>query len=176
MNCDTIGGFIFQHLLLLIGLTERTGELVLESGNNIGSILFYKGTITLTFSPYSRAIGDLLVDDGVITEAELLEMLQLQKREANAPIGGMFLKTGKVTFNVIESMVHEQIRTAIKEFSSWPKLHATFIQKELVPFDSIHLRVHEFLMPEDLRSAKNFLSESHNHIQKNPPAPAAPTA
>src|SRR5574337_530418 len=109
MSCES-KGFLFEDVLLLIGLTRRTGELVLESGNSIGSIIFRDGTILQAFSPYSRAIGDLLVEEGVITETELIETLQLQRKNAKLPIGGLFLRGGKVSFESIEQMVRSEER------------------------------------------------------------------
>lgn len=61
MNAHS-SGFKLNDALLLIGLEGRTGELVVESGNNIGSLIFHEGKILLAFSPYTRAIGDLLVE------------------------------------------------------------------------------------------------------------------
>jgi len=147
-----------EDIFLLIGLKARTGELVLEAGNNIGTMIFHGGKILQAFSPYSRAIGDLLVEDGIITEAELLETLKLQKQSAVSPIGCLFLKTGKVSFEVIEMMVHEQIRQAVKEFTTWDKMRASFVDKDIQPFDRIHLPVHEFLAGDFVKSAQIFFS------------------
>jgi hypothetical protein len=151
-------GFALQDVLLLIGLQARTGELVVESGNNIGSILLHKGRILQAFSPYSRAIGDLIVEEGLINEEELLETLRLQKKGSYAPLGSLLLKTGKVTLDVIETMVQEQIRQAINEFQSWEGLHYSFTDKDIQPFDRIHLTIHEFIGLETLSAAMNFLS------------------
>jgi len=151
-------GFALPDVLLLIGLQERTGELVVESGNNIGSILFHKGRILQAFSPYSRAIGDLLVEKGLISEEELLDTLKLQKKGAYAPLGSLLLKTGKVTLDVIETMVQEQVRQAVNEFQSWEGLHYSFTDKDIQPFDRIHLTIHEFIVSEKLSAAMNFLS------------------
>jgi Domain of unknown function (DUF4388) len=153
-----LSGFSLQDVLFILGMQLRTGELVLESGNSIGTILFHKGKILQAFSPYSRAIGDLLVEDGIITEAELLDTLKLQKTSSSTPLGGMFLKTGKVTIEVIEMMVHEQIRQSLKEFQSWPALNITFVEKDIQPFDRIHLPTHEFISPATFRSAQTYLS------------------
>lgn len=78
--------------------------------------------ILQAFSPYSRAIGDIHVEDGIFTETELLDTLKRQKMSASSPLGGMFLKTGKVTIEVIEIMVQEQIWQSMKEFQSWKDL------------------------------------------------------
>lgn len=158
--------FTVHDVLFLIGLQTRTGELVMESGNNIGSILVHNGAILQAFSPYSRAIGDLLVDEGVITEAELLEALTLQKKDLNIPLGTLLLQTGKVSFDMIERMVHDQIRQAIEDFQSWENIHFSFIPKLVTPFDRIHLPVHEFIRPETLKTALSFLGDK---LSKSPP-------
>jgi len=108
---DTSQGFSVQDVMLVIGMQSRTGELVLESGNNIGTILFYKSKILHASSPYSRTIGDLLVEAGMITDADLIETLALQKKDpARTPMGTLLMKNGKVPYEVIEMMVQEQIR------------------------------------------------------------------
>lgn len=157
MNCES-SGFSLQDIMLLVGMRDRTGELLLESGNNIGSIIFHQGRVLQAFSPYSRAIGDLLVEDGVISEAELLEMLQQQKKNYVAPLGMLFLRTGKITAQRLEVLVLEQIRHAIKDFMSWQNLNVSFVDKEIKPFDSIHLTVHEFVSDNALSSASRFFS------------------
>jgi len=79
-------GFSIQDVMLIIGVQSRTGELVLESGNNIGTVLFYKSKVLHASSPYSRAIGDLLVEAGMLTETDLIETLMLQKKTQNSPL------------------------------------------------------------------------------------------
>ena len=162
---------MLPDILLLLGIQGRTGELVMESGNNIGTMLLHKGKVLQAFSPYSRAIGDLLVEDGIINEAELMETLNLQKKSAYSPLGSLLLKTGKVTFEVIEMMVHEQIRQSVKEFRSWNGLVFSFIDKDIQPHDSIHLTVHEFIQPEVIQSVVNFLS-----AEQQPQRQSSPTA
>ncbi len=70
----------------------------------------------------------------------------------------MFLKTGKVTIEVIEMMVHTQIRQSMKEFQSWKGLTVTFVDKDIQPSDWIHLPNREFIFSEILRFAESFLS------------------
>jgi hypothetical protein len=155
---NTLQGFTLEDMLLLIGLTERTGELVIESGNNIGAVLVYRGKILQALSPYSRAIGDLLVDDGVLSDTELIETLKLQKRSAYAPLGGLLLKMGRVKFEAVEMMVHEQIRRAVKEFQSWTNVNFNFLNKDITPYDGIHLKVREFVSPDALETARVFFT------------------
>ena len=151
-------GLPLQDILFIVGMQLRTGELILESGNNIGTILLHKGNILQAFSPYSRAIGDLLVEDGIITETELLDTLKLQKTSSFSPLGGIFLKTGKVTIEIIEMMVHEQIRQSLKEFEKWQELSISFVDRDIQPFDRIHLLTHEFISQETFQSAETFIS------------------
>jgi len=176
MNCESTE-FNFQDVLLLIGLSERTGELTLESGNNIGNMLFYRGKILRSISPYSRAIGDLLVEEGLITEMELIETLKRQKKNSISPIGSLLLKTGKVSFEVLEAMVHEQIRQSVKEFKTWENISLSFHEKDIEPADGIHLMIHEFLTAETLNNALHFLSlgcTPHNESAAPAPSPSKP--
>ena len=174
MNCES-ACITLQDIFLLIGLKARTGELVLEYGNNIGSIIFHNGNILHAFSPYSRAIGDLLVEEGIITETELLETLRVQKQSAISPIGRLFLKTGKVSFEVIELMVHQQIRQAVKEFTGWQKPYTTFVDKDIHPFDRIHLPIHEFIMTDTLKTARSFFFAMPDRSDNAPSVPSTST-
>jgi Domain of unknown function (DUF4388) len=171
MKTDSLG-FSLSDILFLIGMQARTGELVLESGNNIGTMVFHKGTILQAFSPYSRAIGDLLVEGGLIDEEELMESLMRQKRSAYAPLGSLLKKKGKVTLQVIEVMVHEQIRQAMKEFQSWKGLKVNFVNKNIKTYDDIRLDVHEFIPPKMLKAAGEFLSLAADARPGKRPAPS----
>jgi hypothetical protein len=163
MKAET-SGFALPDILLLIGMEGRTGELIVESGNNIGTLLFHDGKILLAFSPYTRAIGDLLVEQGVLTDAELLDVLKQQMTGPHTPVGMLLLKTGKVTFSVIETMVQDQIRKAVKDFSAWKPIDINFVNKDIRPFDSIHLPVYEFIPPDVAKAALVFAAGIANAL------------
>jgi hypothetical protein len=150
--------FKIQDVILLLGIEGRTGELVVEAGNNIGSLLFREGKILLAFSPYTRAIGDLLVEQGALTDTELLDVLKQQRAGLHMPIGSLLLKAGKVNFKTIEMMVHTQIRKSVQDFSSWQNVDFSFIKKDVRPFDEISLAVYEFLPPDIMKSAPLFVA------------------
>lgn len=169
---DVNSGFSIYDVLFLIGLQARTGELVMESGNNIGSILLHDGAILQAFSPYSRAIGDLLVEESVITESELLEALHVQKNDPNIPLGTVLLKTGRVSFDMVERLVHDQIRKAVEDFRAWQNIHFSFIPKAITPFDRIHLPIHEFIRPDAVKTALTFLADKLSKSQ--PPRHSSP--
>ena len=174
---DNSMDFSLSDILFLIGIQARTGELVMEAGNNIGTILFHRGNILQAFSPYSRAIGDLLVEEGLISDTELLEMLKLQKMNAYTPLGALLLKTGKVTFEVIEMMVQQQIRQAVKEFTSWKGLNYSFSAKDITPFDRIQLPTQEFIPADTIHAARSYISYESTAPEVSPsPAPASSTA
>jgi hypothetical protein len=161
MKADSMG-FSLLDVLLVLGMQARTGELNVESGNNIGSVLFHNGAILRAFSPYAQAMGDLLVEQGMITDTELIETLMLQKASPGSLLGMLLLRKGKVAFEVIESMVHEQIRQAMIDFQSWKGITFNFEHKDIRPSDRIHLCVHEFIPATTMQSALSFLAE-HTH-------------
>lgn len=166
MSCK-FSGFSLQDVLILTSLQSRTGELELEAGNNMGTILFHEGCILFAFSPYSRAIGDLLVEDGVITDGELIQALKVQKNGPHVPIGSILIQTGKVSFDIIEMMVHEQIRRSLTEFATWKGMNFHFNEKAMMPYDTIHLKVSEFISAEVLTKLKLFL-DRHQYLRSRP--------
>jgi hypothetical protein len=157
-NTDNNIEFTLQDVFLLLGARDRTGELTIEAGNNIGTLFIFRGKILQSSSPYSRAIGDLLVENGMISESELIETLKIQKRNEHIPLGSLLLKLGKVTFEIVEMMVYEQIRQAVKEFQSWNNANFSFLDKDIKPYDRIHLTLKEFMPPSTIESAQAFLS------------------
>jgi hypothetical protein len=72
-------------------------------------------------------------------------------------------------------MVHEQIRQSVKEFISWGKLRISFFEKDIHPFDRIHLPVHEFLPPDVVKASKAFVADA-SRSQKRAPSTASTTA
>ena len=170
---DTGPGLTIDDLLLVLGLRKSTGELVLESGNNIGSVLFHEGKILHALSPYSRAIGDLLVEDGVLSERELLETLKLQKSDQQIPLGSLVMRAGRVSFEIVEMMVHAQIRDAIKTFRSWNNMSISFVTKQITPFDTIHLQVCEFVDSDLLRKTLDGLEHMIKRKAETTAAPAS---
>ncbi len=175
MSCK-FSGFSLQDVLILTSIQSRTGELELEAGNNMGTILFHEGSILFAFSPYSRAIGDLLVEDGVITDAELLQALKVQKNGPHVPIGSILIETGKVSYDVIEKMVHEQIRRSLAEFATWKGLNFHFIEKSITPYDTIQLKVSEFISAEVLARLRMFLDRQQQMRSRPVPQPTATPA
>lgn len=161
---STTSGIQLHDVLLLAGLQGRTGELTVESGNNIGTLLFHEGRIVLAFSPYTRALGDLLVEQGVLNDAELLAVLKQQMTGPHTPVGSLLLKTGKVTFQTIELMVREQIRKAVRDFSAWNPVEFSFVSRKVVPFDSTHLPVYEFIPPDQVKSILVFVAGMANAV------------
>jgi glutaredoxin-related protein len=138
-------------------------------------MLFHRGSILQSMSPYSRAIGDLLVEQGFITEAELIDTLKLQKKNYVSTIGALLVKAGKVSFEVVEMMVHEQIRQSVKEFKTWENVSLSFYEKDIQPFDRIHLTIHEFLEQETLKNALLFLSTQPTPHDQSAAAAPSPT-
>ncbi len=164
-----INGFSLQDLILIIGMQSRSGELLFESDNNIGTMLFYKGNILHASSPYSRAIGDLLVEAGAITDNDLIEILMLQKKKHSAPLGSMLIKSRNISCETIEKMVCEQIKQAVAEFQRWKNLSFSFADRDIKPFDSIHLPILAFIRSETINAAVHFLT-NNVHFQNYTPS------
>jgi len=81
----------------------------------------------------------------------------LQKKTRATPLGTLLIRSGKVSYSVVEMMVHEQIRQAVKEIQAWQNISFSFTNKDIKTHDNIHLPVQVFIQPESLIAASNFL-------------------
>jgi len=55
----------------------------------------------------------------------------------------------------------------MQDFQSWNDINFSFADKDLQPFDNIHLPIHNFISQEILQSAVDYLSI---HSQPNSPS------
>jgi glutaredoxin-related protein len=103
---------------------------------------------------------------------ELTETSQL-KRNFVSPIGTMLLKTGEVSFEVLEMMFHEQIRQEVREFKTWEKISLSFHEKDIKLSGGIRLMIHEFLTAKTFKNTfYSFSLGSTSHGQSSVPAPS----
>ena len=58
-------------VMQFIHLGRRTGTLSLQRGSELGEITFHHGAIVGARSPASRKIGELLLEEGILEQADL---------------------------------------------------------------------------------------------------------
>ncbi|NOY52304.1 MAG: DUF4388 domain-containing protein [Deltaproteobacteria bacterium] len=139
-------GYTLEDILLITSLQQKTGELTLETERGKGTLRFLNGNIVDSDAPSSTAIGDLLVLKGMVTLQDVEHSLHKQRTNPESgKIGKIFVENGKVDNYCIQTMVKEQIFSAIQDFSTWKNVCFTFQEKEVVASDDIHVSLTDII-------------------------------
>jgi hypothetical protein len=139
-------GYTLEDILLITSLQKKTGELTLETECGKGTLRFLNGNIVDSDSPYTTAIGDLLIQRGLVTQDDLRTSLAQQENDPESgKIGKIFIDSGRVDEACITNMVKEQIFTAIQDFSTWKNVYFTFKEKDVLPSDDIHVTLTDII-------------------------------
>jgi tetratricopeptide (TPR) repeat protein len=99
-------------VLQLLSMGKKTGCLSIAHKSNFGYIYFDKGRISYASIVNRRdRLGDILVKNGDITQAQLDAAIQSQETHRNARIGDLLVAQGAIT----RDLLHEQLRSQIEE-------------------------------------------------------------
>jgi hypothetical protein len=178
---------IFQ----IISLSRKTGTLVVRSRKGTGMVVFKSGQVIQAGSDTIRdTLGNILVSQGMIGQADLAAALAAQKRNPDKPLGQLLTESGATSPKVIEDVVRLQIEEIISDLLAWEEGFFNFELGEVAPKDKIEVDTQDFLLKAGI-SAEFLLMESTRLLdekrkdksrkgpaeaKKAAPAPAAPTA
>jgi tetratricopeptide (TPR) repeat protein len=106
----------------LLALGQKTGSLSVADGSRFGQIFFDRGRITYARIVNRRdRLGDILVRDGLLTQAQLEKVLQRQAREPDVRIGELLVAHGHLTREVLTRYIRLQIEEAIYHLFTWSR-------------------------------------------------------
>src|SRR5512143_1759958 len=101
---------IFQ----IISLSKKTGTLIVRSRKGTGMVVFKDGQVIQAASDSIRdSLGNILVSQGMLTEAVLSQALAAQRKDVDKPLGMILVEMGAVPAQTLESVVRKQIEEII---------------------------------------------------------------
>ena len=170
---------IFQ----IISLSKKTGTLIVRSRKGTGMVVFKDGQVIQAASDSIRdSLGNILVSQGMLTEAVLSEALGIQRQEVDKPLGMILVQMGAVAAETVEGVVRKQIEEIIYDLLSWEEGFFNFELGEIAPKDKIEIDTQEFLLKHGisaeylLMEGTRILDEKRKGMPKAAPAPKAPPA
>jgi len=168
---------IFQ----IISLSKKTGTLIVRSRKGTGMVVFKDGQVIQAGSDNIRdALGNMLVSQGMLTEAALSRALALQKRETDKPLGMILVETGVVPLQTLEGAVRKQIEEIVYDLLDWEEGFFNFELGEISPKDKIEIDTQDFLLKSGisaeylLMEGTRILDERRQGMRKPAPAQPAP--
>jgi tetratricopeptide (TPR) repeat protein len=104
----------------LLSMGQKTGCLSVTDQSRFGQLFFDRGRITFATIVNRRdRIGDLLVREGAITEAQLREVVDEQGRRADRRLGELLLEHGYLDADTLAAVIRRQIEEAVFYLFTW---------------------------------------------------------
>jgi CheY-like chemotaxis protein len=102
-------------ILQIISLSKRSGILTIKRGGDVGTVVIRDGKIVQAFSPSRREnLGEILVREGLLSLHQLVEAVEIQKREGmTRRLGAILVERRFVEPTVLKEVVRKQIETAV---------------------------------------------------------------
>lgn len=110
-----------DNIFQLFDFAALSGKLEVRSFENDGIFYFTGGVFvhgTLRIHP--RRIGSILLENGIITEEQLKEGLQLHEQSGHSePLGKILLEKGYVDPQQLDASLERQVKEAFFEALAW---------------------------------------------------------
>jgi len=111
--------------LLALGL--KTGCLAIADRSRFGQIFFDRGRITFARIVNRRdRLGDLLIADGRVTQAQVDTILQIQAKQPERRFGELLVENGLIRTDELQRYMRMQIEEAIFHLFTWARGHFYF--------------------------------------------------
>jgi hypothetical protein len=122
-------------------------------------VVFKNGQVVQAGSDVIRdSLGNILVSQGMVAQADLASALQRQKTSPDKPLGMLLVETGATTAQIIEDVVRQQIEEIIYDLLAWEEGFFNFELGEVSPKDKIEIDTQNLLLKSGL-SAEYLLME-----------------
>jgi len=155
-------------VMQFIHLGRRTGTLSLRRGNEHGEITFHRGAIVGARSASSRKIGELLVDEGILSPGDLEEALRQQAEEPSPrTLGQVLLARGTISMDAVRDVIRAQIERTIYELVTWAYGSFVFELDTLMPVDEIAVFPGDLIPDIDLNTQMVLLEAARIFDERN---------
>lgn len=125
-------------VLQFVHLGGRSGTLALVSPAGRAEIGFHRGRIISARGPTSRRLGDLLLQVGAITAADLEAALRQQKRQQPPPpLGLLLVQMGALSQERLKETYERHVEQAVYDVVAWSTGSFEFVVDDLKPVDDL---------------------------------------
>lgn len=147
-------------VLQFIHLSGKSGTLLMTSGADSALVELSDGNIAFARAPGTRSLGSVLVERGLVTQADLERLLTLQRESADRPaLGQLVVSEGLLSFDAVAECVRDQFHDAMLEIVTWRTGEFQFHQSRLDTVDDVRLDI-EGLLPAVALNTQFFLLEA----------------
>jgi len=159
--------FSIPDLFQLLNFGKKNGTLNLTRGKARGYICFRNGEVFFATTNWKRqSLGLKLLNAGIVTKAQVDEVLELQKTTARGQrLGQLLIRQEYITKEQLEVFVEEQIQDAVFEMLRWTDGDFDFQPGVVFPEEDIGLSI----STEELIMEGSRRLDEWNRIEKKIP-------
>ncbi|MBN1884476.1 MAG: DUF4388 domain-containing protein [Candidatus Krumholzibacteriota bacterium] len=107
-------------LFQIVNMAGLTGKLKLVATDNLASFYFRGGDLAYaTIDTRRRKIGDVLVEQGLITRKVLDETLASNRGRTGNRIGNVLIEAGYLEYEALATAIQEQIKEVVYTVLPW---------------------------------------------------------
>lgn len=139
----SIKEFGLADIFQLLYHQKKTGVLIVEGPFDTVKIFFSKGNIVATKSskrPEDEKMGRILVNKGLLREADLDDLLQ-EQRLSNTRLGILLVKRGLVSKEVLADIITHHIVDQLVQMFSWKEGTYEFIPQEVSAYKELDISI-----------------------------------
>lgn len=152
----SLESFALPDIFRLMAWNKQTGGLKIARESGEGTIYFRDGEVYFASSSLTREfLGQRLVNAKLITQGQLLRILDEQKRTGTGRLGELLVDKGVISKELLDTFIKEQIQDAIFNLLQWDIGGFSFDEGETSP-QEIGLSV----------SVENLIMESSRRLEE----------
>lgn len=138
----TLKDFALPDILQLIGIQRKTGILSMENDQDTVTVQFFQGQVVgadTRLRTLEDLLGSVLVRTGKITEAQLREVLALQKQTLQR-LGYILVKSGMLSEDELKEALRIQVNQIVYRLFRWRDGRYEFTPMDHLEYDR-HLTI-----------------------------------
>jgi tetratricopeptide (TPR) repeat protein len=138
-----------QDVLQMLDLARKTGVLTVRSQRMMDEAVVHLVDGELVFASRRRSmrlLGQQLLRDGKLTDAELEQALELQRGDPRRPLGAILIEMGSMDRSELHRQLRFQIEETIYDLLSWDEGYFRFEESDETPDSAVRVQVDSLLM------------------------------
>ena len=138
----SLNRFSVAEVFQLLSFSRKTGTLGLQRNEEVAMVYFNQGNVIYAYTPQQKLpLGEVLVQQGVMTAEQLTAALAEKEKHQNRRIGEIFVKFGFVTRSQMEEAVRRQVEELIYRLLHWEVGNFKFYENEFPTEEEILIHI-----------------------------------
>lgn len=134
--------FSVAEVFQLLSFSRKTGTLGLQRQEEVAMVYFRQGNVIYAYTPQQKIpLGELLVQQGVLTQNHLTTALTEKEKNPNRRIGEVFVKQGFISRSQMEEAVRRQVEDLIYRLLHWEAGNFKFYENEFPTEEEILIQI-----------------------------------